>query len=49
MPFRGLANDKIVEDLKNHNFLELAELQAKFNFPIAEHLLKVNLISQGCH
>ena len=47
MAFRGSANHDTIGDPKNGNFLGLAELLAKFDPVMAEHLSKVssNMIS----
>jgi len=47
MAFRGSANHEAIGDPKNSNFLGMAELLAKFDPVMAEHLYKVssNMIS----
>jgi len=47
MAFRGSANHEAIGDPKNGNFLGMAELLAKFDPVMAEHLYKVssNMIS----
>ena len=42
MAFRGSANHETIGDPKNGNFLGLAELLAKFDPVMAEHLSKVS-------
>ena len=49
LSFKGLANHETIGDPRKGNVLELAELLAKFDPIMAEHLAKVNSNTPSDH